>query len=463
MKTTLLEAIALATSFKSTSGESGVGTFYPANLNYTSYIINNTGTYGGIYNSATYESGTNTVYGTYDYCFMPHPRVTEYCLPVPIADGSTKAKLVHLRYIQRHQRRTAYNLLPGGEDIDYDCSNLLPFLYAAPGPGSPAQQQPAAVYAATYTDPSNPFDNTSATGTCQYPQLTIGGYLDGLQHGQDLWDVYGKKLGLIPAAGPNSKIWFRSSESALTQQSAGAVISGIWPDYKRPVPLHQQPSAVDTVNAGFPCALRDTILSDIESTALWKEHLSVSEPLFDALHGYLKSDPTWTKSFDHLNDNFQARLCNGYGLPCPVHGSASEQVFRAGDWEWNYWWRNNANTSLYIKTVEGPFVGELLASFQAVSKRKSDAKTYVHDFLHDGDIGPIAGALGIVGLRWPGMGSNIAFEVWETEAGEFFARVLYSGSPMETIHGRLDWITLQKLDDILRPFVPTDAVSLCNS
>lgn len=29
-----------------------------------------------------------------------------------------------------------------------------------------------------------------------------------------------------------------------------------------------------------------------------------------------------------------------------------------------------------------------------------------------GDIGPILGALGIKALRWPGMGSNIAFEVW---------------------------------------------------
>jgi 2-phosphoxylose phosphatase len=89
----------------------------------------------------------------------------------------------------------------------------------------------------------------------------------------------------------------------------------------------------------------------------------------------------------------------------------ADEVFRAGDWEWNYWWRNNPNAKVYIQTVEGLFIGEIIRGIKALQNGTTKAK-YVHDFVHDGDIGPIAGALGITALRWPGMGSNIAFEIW---------------------------------------------------
>lgn len=91
-------------------------TFYPPDLNDTSYITNaSIGTYGGIYQTGTRVSSINTTYGTYDYCAMPHPRVQEYELPSPVRNGSVNASLIYLEYLQRHQRRTPYNILPGGE------------------------------------------------------------------------------------------------------------------------------------------------------------------------------------------------------------------------------------------------------------------------------------------------------------------------------------------------------------
>jgi len=91
-------------------------TLYPPILNDTSYITNDTlGTYGGIYSSPTQSSNTSAPYGTYDYCQMPHPRAQEYQLPGPIRNGSAKGNLVYVEYLQRHQRRTPYNILPGGE------------------------------------------------------------------------------------------------------------------------------------------------------------------------------------------------------------------------------------------------------------------------------------------------------------------------------------------------------------
>jgi hypothetical protein len=139
-----------------------------------------------------------------------------------------------------------------------------------------------------------------------------------------------------------------------------------------------------------------------------------------------------------FSDIFQGRLCNGYKLPCDVSDlsncvstAQADEVFRAGDWEWNYYWRTNPNAALYIQLVEGLFIGGILSRFQDVADGKSST-VYSHVFIHDNDLGPVPGTLGINQLRWPAMGSNIAFEIWWTEGktGGLFARVLYSGQPM---------------------------------
>lgn len=259
-------------------------------------------------------------------------------------------------------------------------------------------------------------------GSCQYPQLTIGGFLDGYQHGRDLRAVYRDQLQLIPASPDEDngkKIWLRSSTSALTQESAGGVLRGIWPEYNAPLPLHQQASGVDTVDQGYSCSARSEVLSTIESTAEWNEHLTVTQSLRSQLATMFDADTSsWMSTFDHFSDNFQARLCNGYELPCSLQNgtqcatvSQANEVFRAGDWEWNYWWRHNANATRYIQLVEGLFIGEIVRHLEAVQQGASEL-VYSHSFVHDGDLGPILGALGIKALRWPGMGSNIAFEVW---------------------------------------------------
>jgi len=48
--------------------------------------------------------------------------------------------------------------------------------------------------------------------------------------------------------------------------------------------------------------------------------------------------------------------------------------------------------------------------------------------------------------------------------GSLYARVLYSGQPIETIHGTLDWLPLTSLVNILTPFVtPSDVAAFCAS
>ncbi|RHZ49830.1 histidine phosphatase family protein [Aspergillus thermomutatus] len=438
-------SLGLTLLFSGTATLASRDTFYPP-LNHTTFISNTSyGTYGGIYTAPADSASSPSTNDAYNYCSMPHPRGETYSPPPPVANHTIKAQL----------------------DQEYNCDNINPHVYAAPASQHPS---PVAVYGQAYSDPTNPFLTTYVNGSCQYPQLTLGGFLDGYQHGRDLRAVYGDQLRLIPSTPDQKKVWFRSSSSALTQGSAGAVLRGIWPDYHEPIPLHQQASAIDTVDRGFPCSARDTLLSTIQSTAEWTEHLTVTQSLRDSLATMFgaQDESAWTSTFDHFADNFQARLCNGYELPCRVQdrtqcvtAAQADEVFRAGDWEYNYWWRRNANATRYIQLVEGLFIGEIVRKLEAVAEGTSGL-SYSHNFVHDGDIAPILGALGIKALRWPGMGSNIAFEVWKTSSSEYFARVLYSGHTIETIHGRLDWIPLSTLLDILRPFIPEDIISMCN-
>lgn len=105
-----------------TYGLSPVDTFYPPNIEDVAWITNSSiGTYGGIYSAPADQASNPSPYGVYDYCSMPHPRVQEYQLPAPVQNGSVKAQLVYLEYLQRHQRRTPYNILPGGEVSKKNC------------------------------------------------------------------------------------------------------------------------------------------------------------------------------------------------------------------------------------------------------------------------------------------------------------------------------------------------------
>ncbi|KAA8641341.1 uncharacterized protein ATNIH1004_002009 [Aspergillus tanneri] len=247
------------------------------------------------------------------------------------------------------------------------CDKVHAHLYAAPAHGvSPAQ-----VYGQAYSDPTNPFLDSYVNGSCQYPQLTIGGLLDGYQHGRDLRAVYGDKLGLIP-----SSLNHHTDKNLATHQflTINAELRGwsLWYRHGR--------SWVSLCCAEF------TAVND-QSSPEWKEHLSVTQSLRNRLAVLFDANTSsWMSTFDHFADNFQARLCNGYELPCQLDGSGcatmddAYTVFRAGDWEWNYWWRYNANATRYIQLVEGLFIGEIVRKLEVVQRRNSEL-VYSHTFL----------------------------------------------------------------------------------
>ena len=102
--------------FSVAHGMAAVDSFYPNVLDNVSWITDaSLGTYGASYEAPAEEASPFPPHGSYDYCSMPHPRVEEYRLPAAVENGSSEADLVFLEYMQRHQRRTPYNILPSGE------------------------------------------------------------------------------------------------------------------------------------------------------------------------------------------------------------------------------------------------------------------------------------------------------------------------------------------------------------
>jgi len=89
---------------------------------------------------------------------------------------------------------------------------------------------------------------------------------------------------------------------------------------------------------------------------------------------------------------------------------------------------------------------ELKAHLQAQVDGTSKIK-YFHNIAHDGSISPLLGFLQIAEMVWPGMGSEVVFELYSAQNAEYFIRVLWGGQPMKTSTplGVLDMIPLADL------------------
>ncbi|PKI82516.1 hypothetical protein MVES1_004014 [Malassezia vespertilionis] len=435
--------------------------FYP---NLSSPDVITAAHYDAVPRGAAHETRTSASDGAYAYCSMPHPSVDMYKEPEPVRNGSVHAELKAVLYMQRHQKRTAYHIFPHGEATLYNCDDGRPYLYYSPS--DKKLPQPMHVYAQTYADATNPLTQSLANSSCQFPQMTIGGYLDGVQHGAELRALYQDKYNIIPGWPSPRTVWFRSSTAALTQDSAGGVLRGLWPHWRGAIPLHQQSEFIDT--HAPPCDRRDALLDAAKSTATWKKHLRVSSSLRSKLESMLLTNTSeWRVDWDHYNDNFQARLCNGYALPCALHKDKdcvtteeANQVFTAGDWEYNYYWVDRDNVTEAIQLTSGLLIQDMVTHLTEIANGKS-ALRYLHMFMHDGDIAPLAGSLGIETLRWPGMASNIAIELWESKSSGMHARVLYSGNTIRSKHGNMDWIPLDKFLHGWSRYIPHDFVAQC--
>ncbi|KAG7763550.1 hypothetical protein KL946_003651 [Ogataea haglerorum] len=420
------------------------------------------GTNDGVYNSSYVP---DSKYGQYNFCNMPHVRKDTY----PQVDQSVY-KLQFVEVIHRHHKRTPYaqNCFPV-ENLVLYCDDALNNYYSE-FKTPDRSNNTTKISWTNYQNQYNPFSfiQNGYNGTCQFPQISYGGLEDSYQHGLDLYGVYGELLEFLPESYDPNQLTFRVTNNVITSQVVSAVAKAMYPCEKG-IDVKVEGDSFDALEPTYSCDFADDVASEITSSSEWQEHLAKAADLYNELDHISGVDPDsedWHQSLDHYFDNTAFRLCHGYDLACNSENSSlcmtqdqAEQIFRLGDFEYNYQFRIHENSTLYAATSYGAYFNELKHRLLQKTDGSSSLK-YSHNVAHDGSIARILGFLQIDYLRWPGMGSEIVFELYEgLKDGKWYLRTLYMGRVLTTTGplGEIDMIPLRDYVDYIESMIGKDA------
>lgn len=411
------------------------------------------GTNGGVYST----SGVVDHYGEYNYCNMPHVRPGLYVVP------PSDHRLKYVEVVHRHHKRTPYqlNTFPR-EDVALQCGDVTEFHYAGTDPDHNSPGSLVAVPPVgwqVYHDAANPMVATGFNGTCRFPMITAEGLRDAAQHGRDLYAVYHTLLGFLPERYNASEVVYRVTLNVITLQVVGLVIGAMFPNHTDQVSVLLQAPSTDSLEPAYACKAADQLKAAVRQEPEWMYHLELAKPLLaqlDAISGVDPASDEWHSLLDHYFDNLSSRSCHQIPYPCSVVDrlqcvtpAMAEQVFRLGDYEYNYQWTAARQLQQYLAYRYGAWLAELRLRIAALGLAQPAATVsgvlasvkYRHNVAHDGSVAPLLGALEAAYLRWPGMGAEVVFEVWEKQ-GRDYVRVLYGGEVLQTrgVLGAVDMV-----------------------
>jgi 2-phosphoxylose phosphatase len=417
-------------------------------INNLAFVVNGTGIDGFIFNSSITPATTS--YSTYNWCNMPHVRRQEY----PTAASGYKLKYVEL--IHRHHKRTPYaaNTFPR-ESYAWNCDDEALFFYGTPRPDGTSAQ----VNWQVFTSMSNPLAPEGFNGTCQFPQISGSGLNDSRQHGKDLFGVYHDLLKFLPSSYNSTAIKYRVTNNVITSQVAGQIVEGQYPQgfTDKPISVLIQPDSIDSLEPAYTCSAASSLYSSYgvgSSVANWTLHLNDSVALYaklDSVSGVNTTDPDWHNWFDHYFDNLSARLCHQKPLPCEIGNSSNcvtqadaNAVFRRGQYEYSFIYRDSPASLAASTGSFGIWMAELASNMRAAVNGTSGT-IYRHNVAHDGSVSRLLSILQIDKMVWPGMGSEVVFELYE-KSGCYFLRVLWGGQILRSSNpslGLMDMVPVQ--------------------
>jgi 2-phosphoxylose phosphatase len=157
----------------------------------------------------------------------------------------------------------------------------------------------------------------------------------------------------------------------------------------------------------------------------WNTHLTAASSLYstlDDISGVSPNDSGFHISFDHYYDNLSARQCHAKPLPCKVvNGMNSttcvtqeiaDEVYRFGNWEYSYIYRDSPKSLNAAVGQFGVWIAELATHIRDLISGRSNI-IYWHNIAHDGSVSRLLSFLQIDVMVWPGMGSEVVFEVYQ--------------------------------------------------
>lgn len=329
---------------------------------------------------------------TYNYCNMPRTNAYTY------QNVSSDYELIYVELIHRHHKRTPY------------ASNMLP------------------------GDTKDP--NTS------YPQITNGGEIDSFNHGKDLWSVYHDILGFLPEEYDPELVSYRYTNNNITHAVFNNLIKGMYPGANVTAELRE----LDNLEPNIPCSQADDLKAAIRSTDLWYEESNMT--IYNELaeqDGINKTGyPGFFGSIDHFFDNLSSKTCAGDAVN--VTQEQFDTVMKLGHWEYDYTFYSSPNATEYGKYRYGNFTTELASHFEQVIDGSRTIK-YQHNIAHDGSMSGLVALLSdfidLGFFQWPGMGSEMVFQLYKANNEDYYLRIMYGGkeikfTPIEDFFNYLD-------------------------
>jgi 2-phosphoxylose phosphatase len=359
------------------------------------------------------------------------------------------------------------------EPYHWDCDDQGLYYYGQHIPTDSGKGVSSSTYWDGFMSDINPFVPSGWIGSCQFPQITSGGLDDSYVHGADLYGVYHDLLGFLPDrdADWRSKVQYRVTTNQITSQVAGMVVSGMW-GTAADVPLLVQADTVDSLEPAYTCTAASNLFSAIKSSSnqAWEDHLTAAENLYaelDAISGVASDDSGFHASFDHYYDNLSARQCHAKPLPCNASTGAcitqeqANTVYRLGQWEYSQMYRDAPNSLAASVGTYGVWIAELASHLRAVVAGQSETIWY-HNVAHDGSVSRVLSLLQVDEMVWPGMGSEVVFELYEgsnngtsgyaTSDSGFYVRVLFGGSTLRSSNPSLGLIDMLPVETLLAYF-----------
>lgn len=177
----------------------------------------------------------------------------------------------------------------------------------------------------------------------------------------------------------------------------------------------------------YSCTVSSDLFGDIESGTNWTAHLTAASSLYatlDNISGVSPTDSGFHASFDHYFDNLSARQCHDKPLPCKlvdgvnsttcVTQTIADEVYRLGNYEYSYMYRDDPRSLAASSTSYGVWIGELTTHIREFINGTSDV-IYRHNVAHDGSLSRLLSVLQLDVMVWPGMGSEVVFELYKKD------------------------------------------------
>lgn len=228
-------------------------------------------------------------------------------------------------------------------------------------------------------------------------------------------------------------------------------------------PLKIQPAKIDSLEPTYACPTAASLYTAYgvgSTTRNWTAHLTASSSLFsflDSLSGVDPNDAGWHQSWDHYFDNLSSRLCHSKPLPCQisdpnncVNETVAEKVFRLGLYEYSYIYRDAPQSLQASAAAYGVYVAELAQNIRDAIGGASPVR-YRHNVAHDGSLAKLLSILQVDVMVWPGMGSELVFELFR-KGNDRFVRVLWGGVVLRSSNPSLGLIDLIPVDTLLGYF-----------